>query len=293
MLNDARKYCVTASEIGAIAGNGKFSSRADVLRRKVLALCGEPVEFTGNAATQWGHDNEGDAIAAFELMTGCAVERQQEFVQIKIDVDAELNKWFMASATLDGMADGNVVEVKCPYSKRDAEISASDYLKENPAYHDQLQWQMMVTGAQNAYFVAHTNESTDYITVSRDDARIAELTVVAWEFWRDVESVLEDDDALEKLKNGNVRDDIEYTALAAEYIAANQALEAAQKHADECRKALLSVCKEPCRGAGLIVSMSERAGAVDYKKIPELDGVDLNKYRKKSSTVWTIREEKA
>lgn len=292
MLNDERKYCVTASEIGTIAGNGKFSSRADVLRRKVLELCGEPVEFTGNAATQWGHDNESAAINAFELVTGVNVERQQEFVKTKIDVDAELDKWFMASATLDGVADGCVVEVKCPYSKRDAEVWAGEYLKSNPAYYDQVQWQMMVAGLQQAYFVAHTNVNTDYVVVARNDARIAELVECAWEFWQDVESILEDDDAMDRLKNGNVRDDIEYTALAAEYIAANHALDAAQKHADECRKALLIVCKEPCRGAGLIVSRSERAGAVDYKKIPELEGVDLDQYRKKSSTVWTIREEK-
>lgn len=293
MLNEERKYCVTASEIGAIAGNGKFAKRDDVLRRKLMALTDQPEVFSGNEATRWGNENEEKAIGQFEFMHDFVVERKQEFVQLKVDVDAELDKWFMAAATLDGWADGLVVEVKCPYSLRRCEISADEYLEKNPAYYDQVQWQMLVTGAQQAYFVTWTLEGVDFCVVDRNESHIAELTNIAWEFWRDVESVLEDDDALEKMINGTERDDIEYVALASEYIAAHNALDAAQKHADECRKALLSVCKEPCRGAGLVVSKSERAGAVDYKKIPELDGVDLDKYRKKSSTVWTIREEKA
>ena len=31
-----------------------------------------------------------------------------------------------------------------------------------------------------------------------------------------------------------------------------------------------------------------RQGSVDYSAIPELEGVDLNKYRKESSSVWKL-----
>jgi hypothetical protein len=38
--------------------------------------------------------------------------------------------------------------------------------------------------------------------------------------------------------------------------------------------------------------MSFRSGSVDYAKIPELKNIDLEKYRKKGSTVWTMRVKK-
>ena len=42
-------------------------------------------------------------------------------------------------------------------------------------------------------------------------------------------------------------------------------------------------------GHGLQVIRAERKGSVQYDKVPELDGVDLDRYRKKSSVVYSIR----
>ena len=49
---------------------------------------------------------------------------------------------------------------------------------------------------------------------------------------------------------------------------------------------------EKVRGAGVTLVKSVRQGNVNYKAIPELAGVDLEKYRGAPSEVWTLKETK-
>ena len=46
------------------------------------------------------------------------------------------------------------------------------------------------------------------------------------------------------------------------------------------------------KGCGISVVKTERKGSVEYAKIPELKGIDLEPYRKKSSVVTTVNLEK-
>lgn len=67
------------------------------------------------------------------------------------------------------------------------------------------------------------------------------------------------------------------------------ALKMAEKEADEAQAELITACgEEPFEGKGVKVAQIERSGAVDYKAIPELNGIDLEPYRKKGSTYWKI-----
>jgi len=47
-----------------------------------------------------------------------------------------------------------------------------------------------------------------------------------------------------------------------------------------------------CRGGGIKLSKVVSKGTIDYKAIPELAGVDLEKYRKKPTECWKITQEK-
>lgn len=42
------------------------------------------------------------------------------------------------------------------------------------------------------------------------------------------------------------------------------------------------------RGGGITLTRTERKGSVDYSKIPELQGIDLEPYRKAGSSYWKI-----
>ena len=58
------------------------------------------------------------------------------------------------------------------------------------------------------------------------------------------------------------------------------------------KKKMLDLSKErSCHGNGIRLSKVEKKGFIDYDAIPELKEVDLEKYRKPSTTYWKIENE--
>lgn len=295
MLSNERKGCITASEIGAIAGRGRFNTRADIMRRKVREFHGLPNEFQGNVATQWGKDHEADAIAEWEFISGhnaiCAGDNQRF---VKTEILAGDGTVIMAGCTPDGLIVGSgIVEVKCPYGKRDEKPNALEYLESAPEYLDQMQWQMMVTNTQVCEFVVWTTQGIDYVPVIADFVRQEQLVAVAMDFQRELNAILAgpelqapyiaDKNAVEH------RDDAEFSAAAERYKTALAEYEMANENMELARAELLALVSASTEGCGLKITRSERKGAVDYGKIPELKGVDIEQYRKKSSVIWSIK----
>ena len=60
-------------------------------------------------------------------------------------------------------------------------------------------------------------------------------------------------------------------------------------HKEDLRKQLIFLSGESnSRGSGISLCQVVRKGNVDYAKIPELKGIDLEKYRKGSISSWRI-----
>ncbi len=78
------------------------------------------------------------------------------------------------------------------------------------------------------------------------------------------------------------RSDPEWTRAAKSYLALKEAAENVGQQLDTAKEKLISLATHPSvSGAGVKVTRFWRQGSVDYKKIPELVGVDLEGYRKK------------
>jgi putative phage-type endonuclease len=296
MLSPERKGCITASEIGAIAGNGRFASRDDIMRRKVREAHGLLNEFVGNVATQWGHDNESAAIADLEFVADVKITSAGDNQQFKkLELQSGNGVTIFAGATPDGITEcGYVVEVKCPYSLRNKKPNAAEYLGKAPEYLDQMQWQMLVTARSKCIFGVWSPLGIDYIVIDSYFARQEELVLIAMEFQFELNKILADETLSAKYLDdqGAVMDDEEFIALSDAYKSALVELEIAQANVDTAKSSLIAVCTDSTIGCGLQIIKAERKGTVDYAKVPELQGVDLEKYRKKSSTVWTVRVDK-
>jgi hypothetical protein len=87
-------------------------------------------------------------------------------------------------ATPDMFGDGVVGEIKVSSKTLDAAYSV---------YHDQLQWQMHVTGARAAVFVVENrfDESREHLWVPRDQRRIDLLVAAADEMLRELDAALQ------------------------------------------------------------------------------------------------------
>ena len=285
-LSAERKGRITASAVGAILGLSKFATPDDVLRRMVREHFSAEPEFSGNIATRWGHDNEPQAIADAEQF--CGKITTHDFVSCEID-------GVLCGASPDGITEsGELIEIKCPYSLREQSVIAADFLEPHPEYYAQMQWQMICADKPACFFVVWTTMGIDFVRVEREADWLEKNMPKIREFWDLYQATIADEKLYANMLASNKkeyveRDDDLFVFAAAAYQNAIAEQKLAEEKVEEARKKLLEICTENTKGAGITVYQSERKGAIDYKKIPQLDGVDLEQYRKKSTQVWTVK----
>ena len=86
--------------------------------------------------------------------------------------------------------------------------------------------------------------------------------------------------------------DEKWVAKAREYAVIKKTLKELQENEKRLQAELIELSEGvDSRGGGYIFTCKPRLGAVQYKLIPELEGVDLDQYRGKSVDVWKIEME--
>ncbi len=222
------------------------------------------------AAMQHGTAIEGAARAAYEAKTGLVMEplvlQEGEY-----------------SASLDGITlDGDLIlEIKCPFKGRQSELWKSVAGGVIPEHYGwQIEHQLMVASAARAHFWVFDGTEGILLEVVPQKVRWPRIDRAWSEFMQYLESdtapPLTDRDTLHRA------DDI-WKEAATAYIEAKRAADAAETRLDESKAALVRLANHTSEtGAGVKVSRFHKLGSVDYKKIPELKGVDLDRYRGQS-----------
>ncbi len=152
-LSPEREGRLTASVFASAIGIG-YDSRQKLWRQ----LTGREPRFEGNAATEWGKDNEIHAITAYEVATGDIVQSaggKQGFVI------SPTHDWL--GCTPDGYVGSDiVVEAKCP-------ASMQLYGKVPDHYMPQIQGQLFITGRKLGHFICWTPEGFEVWEVPFDE----------------------------------------------------------------------------------------------------------------------------
>jgi putative phage-type endonuclease len=220
-------------------------------------------------AMQRGTDLEPAARAAYEDQTGLIMQ----------PLVLESGTY---SASLDGMTlEGDLVlEIKCPLRGTRSELWQDVLDGSIPEHYAvQVQHQLMVSGATTAHLWVFDGSKGLLHAIERDEAAMARIQTAWDEFQRfldtDTPPPLTEADTL-------VRRDQAWMQAAQAFQAAKQAADAAGETLEQARQALLALATHPKEsGAGVTVTRFWKAGAVDYKKIPALQGLDLSPWRGK------------
>ena len=265
-----RKGRITGSRIGAILGVNPYAKPDDVMRDMVRDFHGAESEFNGNQATQWGNDHEQDAREAYEFLTDLTVT-EEGF--------KSHDKYPFIGVSPDGLTPHGGVEFKCPFSQKIPD--------EVPAYYyAQVQLCMEVYDVDSWPIFYWTPNDTKLFPIKRDHAWWDNNLGLLEDFHENYLVELDNPKHLEDLVQERTDDDYLDAALA--YRNAKESLTGAQDAEKQAREALLALVDRNCRGNGVQVTQYTRQGNVNYKSIPELEGVDLNGYRGKSSTQYRV-----
>lgn len=222
-----------------------------------------------NAAMLRGTGLEPAARLAYETETGT-------IVQPLVLQDG------LYSASLDGMTlQGDlIVEIKIPY-KGQASTLWNDVLAGHVPDHyaAQVQHQLMVSGAQLAHLYVFDGTEGLLRPIEPIDHAFQRIR----DGWDQFQVYL-DTDLPPPLTDADVirREDADWAAAASAFTQAKQAADLADDVVTQAREALVALARHPKeQGAGVSVTRFWKAGAVNYKAVPELKGVNLERYRGK------------
>ena len=220
-------------------------------------------------AMRHGTATEPAARAAFELETGLVM-------QPLVMVDGDY------SASLDGITllGDTIVEIKCPFRGQTSELWQTVRTGSVPAHYMlQVQHQLMVSKAKIAYLWVYDGQQGIGICIEPDEVAYAKIKS-AWETFQpyldsDTPPHMTDQDTL-------TRSDSVWQQAAQDYLSCKASSDEAQTRADEAKAKLISLTSHSREsGFGVSVTRFWKQGNVDYKKVPVLQGVDLELYRGK------------
>lgn len=266
-----RKSMIGASDAPVIMGVSPWKTPNQLWEEK-LGLR-EPCI---NAAMRRGTEMEEEARKAFEEKTGHTV-----FPSVLLHSE---KSWMMASVDGIDMEGKIIVEIKCP-GKVDHEIALSGEVPEK--YYPQLQHIMYVASVDKIYYFSYSMNSSIVLEVRKNEKYIREMLDREEEFYRCLQHLeapkLQERDFVQK------NDDL-WMQASQRYKEVQKLLLSLKEEEDFLRQTLVCMSgKCNVMGNGIKLTKVLRKGSVDYSKIPELEGVDLEKYRKEKVESWRIQ----
>ena len=267
-----RKTVITATDCPAIMGSSPWATAYKIWQRKV----GLADEQISNDAMQRGKDLEPEARTHFIARHGVNMT----------PIVVESSEFDFLGASLDGLSDCGkyLLEIKCGGAKLH-DMAATGTVPEY--YRDQIQHQLFVTGAEMAFYYSYNGSDGICIEVFPDADFKEKFMPKAREFWKCV--ALNEPPALQDADYKDMSSHPNWGIIAARYKVRKDQIKILEEQNEIDRKELINICgDQSCLGDGIKVMKTVVRGRVDYDAIPELKGVELDRYRKSSTTTWKI-----
>ena len=267
----SRKNYLGASDAPIIMGVSPWRTPYQLWEDKL----GLAPDQKDNYAMKRGRELEPVAREAYSVYTGNMVEPKQVFHK---DISYMM-------ANMDGITDDHsaAVEIKCP-GKTDHNLAKDGIVPEK--YRPQLQHQLAVIGLNELHYFSYLDGDIALVEVGRDEGYIKRLLLEEKKFWSCVQNLtppsMTDRDYTE-------RTDSSWANAAAEWALVQKQLEDLKVREKQYRDTLIQLSEDKNSiGHGVRIQKIVRKGTVDYKSVPQLEGVDLEKYRKEPVESWRI-----
>jgi len=276
----ARAGRITASGAGALLGMSPHTSEADGFRSLVRSMHGMPSEFLGNVATEYGTFHEAGALVEYCMETG---------YDVKDLAFSPYADWLGASP--DGLIGKyGMLEIKCPFGKRNENPPIFKSIKDQPHYYAQMQIQMFCcTGRDWCDFFQWSPNGTMVERVWEDDEWLDKNIPILREIWERAKAADPADFVGPKRQE---YDTPEAAKLVAEYDELSEAIDnaSARKKDIVARMVEMSGKRDAVIG-GRNLTLVKRKGFVSYAKAIGvlLPDADLEQWRGKASEGWQLK----
>ena len=197
--------------------------------------------------------------------------------------------WMMAS--LDGLDSENNIslEIKCPNPNGEDHATAKEGVIPEK-YFPQIQHQMEVLGHNKALYYSFDGKDGVLLEISRDAAYWKEVLSKEIKFYHALRDFIPPELGP---RDYAMNENPQWIALAHEWEELEREINKMEKRKQNLKAELIELSDgQNMRGGGIKLSRIMRKGNVDYSKIPELEKVDLEKYRKDPLEIYRVLIEK-
>lgn len=263
---------IGSSDVAAVLGVSKWKKKDELFREKVSQKI---VDRKPNYIQEKGHRLEPIARAHVEM-------RLNESFQPRL---VQMEAFPFMRASLDGCSPCGKVIMEVKYQGAEAHKDAK--IGHIPAhYRPQVQHALLVSGAEVCLFVSIDDAETVHIVQVPPEREYQEsLLLACTTFWQSVLAARElgqyepEYHPLDRAKR-----------LVRRWKNLKGKIEALETELEKVKEEILSQVeatgKEKLECGDLKIRRETRVGNIQYKDIPELKEVDLEKYRGKSSSYW-------
>jgi len=262
-----RKSKIGSSDAPIIMGKSPWKTPYDLWEEKL----GMRESFWESKAMRRGKDLEPVALKSFQEKTGCVM-----WPDVKTHPEHHFIIASLDGITMNGKA---AVEIKCPGEKTH-QMALDGEIPEH--YQIQMQHQLAVTDLAKMYYFSFDGEDGVILELQRDEEFIKEMIGKEAAFYTCMKDLV---------PPVQTREDPLWCASAEQWRAIQRKKMVLEQEEKICKQTLIQLAgNSDARGCGLRLTKYLRKGAVQYNKIPELTGVDLDAYRKESRELWRLTE---
>lgn len=266
---EERKKCIGGSEAPIIMGVSPWCSPYKLWQQKLSIIEIEAPSW----AMRRGIETEEEARCAYEKKTGNIM-----FPDVK---KHSVYNWMIGSVDGITIEQDLLLEIKCAGVK-DHETALQGRIPEK--YFPQVQHYLEIYDLPVLHYWSYHNGEGALVEVLRDAEYIKSLLDKELAFMKCLKEQIAPEG-----KKFVVCQGLEWERAIDKWRTAKKKLDTASREECESREELLKMsegCEAIC-GKVEITSYTKK-GCIDYGKIPELKGVNLEKYRKKPTEVWRI-----
>jgi putative phage-type endonuclease len=269
-----RTTVITATDCPSILGSSPWQTKYKCWQRKL----GLVEEQKSNFAMEEGKRLEPLARDLFIKETGINM----------LPIVIESTDYEFLGASLDGISDCRrfILEIKCGGE----ELYEKALRSEIPDYYrDQMQHQLLVTNAELCYYVVYSKKHKEIVIMELkpDPEFIVKFLPIAREFWKCIAYF--EVPHLTDRDYQDMNDNLTWQEYSKMYKEVDISIKALEEKKDYIRRRLIEICADQSsQGSGIKVIKSNVKGRIVYDEIPEIQGIDLEKYRKSYTVTWKI-----
>lgn len=261
---------IGASQCAAVLGKSKYKNQIQVWEE----ILGQRKTFCTDAMRR---GSMLERIARQEICDFLGTEFKPMVVQ------SDTFEWQIAS--LDGYSSETqeIIEIKCPNQSRIQEVEKGNI---GDDWMWQIQHQMAVTGANQVNLCIYSENYLEIYPIERNQEMVDELNEKENFFMEKyVDTLTRPEDPLES-KN-------QFDIQCRELHEIKQQISSLKQEAEKISKQLIFDCDNTSfQTYDYTFKKICMKGSVDYSKIPQLDGVDLEPFRTKDSSRWVLHKKK-